>query len=79
VTVVITDIQVGLGEAAATESGCTFLPQDVTAEADRLQVMNMIRSRFGGLHVWVNNAGVAGLLATLAPPPTARRRQLSHS
>lgn len=35
-TGVITDIQVGLGEAAATESGCTFPPQDVTAEADRL-------------------------------------------
>ena len=66
-TVVITDIQVGLGEAAATESGCMFLPQDVTAEVDRLQVMNMIRSRLGGRRIWVNNAGV--LAATQAPSP----------
>ena len=50
-------------EAAINESGgdCLFVHLDVTSEADWQEAVAAATSRFGGLHVLVNNAGIGGV------------------
>ena len=50
-------------EAAINESGgdCLFVHLDVTSEADWQEAIAAATSRFGGLHVLVNNAGIGGV------------------
>ena len=50
-------------EAAINESGgdCVFVHLDVTSEADWQEAIAAATSRFGGLHVLVNNAGIGGV------------------
>ena len=50
-------------EAAINESGgaCVFVHLDVTSEADWQEAIAATTSRFGGLHVLVNNAGIGGV------------------
>jgi NAD(P)-dependent dehydrogenase (short-subunit alcohol dehydrogenase family) len=63
--VVIADIDPEAGEAAASELGeaAVFIRTDVT-DPDQVQAMvDFAVSHFGGLHVMVNNAGVASAMA----------------
>ena len=50
-------------EAEINESGgaCVFVHLDVTSEADWQEAIAAATSRFGGLHVLVNNAGIGGV------------------
>lgn len=59
-SVVITDVQVSMGHAAAAELGCTFLVQDVASEMRWNEVIREIQALHGGLHILVNNAGILG-------------------
>lgn len=58
--VMITDLDVDVGEAAAVRLGAqaAFMPQDVTREADWEQVVAAVLERWGRFDVLVNNAGV---------------------
>lgn len=69
-TVVITDIQAGLGKATAAELGCNFLAQDVTDEPQWNQIVSTIRQNHGHLHVLVNNAGIIGPMDAVSPEDT---------
>ncbi len=55
-TVVLTDIDVTTGRAAAADLGCAFLPLDVRREADWTQ----LAAAHPSIDVMVNNAGVTG-------------------
>lgn len=68
--VVITDIQEAAGRARAAEIGCDFLPQDVAEEARWPAVVEAVRTKFGGLHILVNNAGFEGPLDAVNPEDT---------
>lgn len=59
-TVVLTDLQEEAGRAVAAEFGGHFVAQDVTDEGQWTDVLTEVEQRFGGLHILVNNAGVAG-------------------
>ena len=50
-------------EAEINESGgaCVFIHLDVTSEANWQEAVAIATSRFGGLHVLVNNAGIGGV------------------
>ena len=50
-------------EAEINESGgaCVFVHLDVTSEANWQEAIAITTSRFGGLHVLVNNAGIGGV------------------
>ena len=50
-------------EAEINESGgdCVFVHLDVTSEANWQEAIAATTSRFGGLHVLVNNAGIGGV------------------
>lgn len=50
-------------EAEINESGgaCVFVHLDVTSEANWQEAIAVTVSRFGGLHVLVNNAGIGGV------------------
>ena len=60
--VVIADRNQQQGEKAASEIGgsTVFLPLDVTSEQNWQSVIDETVSRFGGLHILVNCAGVGG-------------------
>src|SRR5262245_34900706 len=63
--VVIADVDTARGEAVATELGgaAAFKRTDV-ASADELQALvDFAVSRFGGLHVMFNNAGISGSMS----------------
>ena len=47
------------GALASTGADVAALPADITVEADRSRLMAEVKSRFGGLDVLVNNAGIA--------------------
>lgn len=68
--VVITDIQVSLGQATADEIGCKFLAQDVTDEVQWNTVTDEIQQQYGGLHILINNAGILGPMDTVNPQNT---------
>jgi 3(or 17)beta-hydroxysteroid dehydrogenase len=58
--VVITDLQDALGaEVAAGIAGASFLHQDVALEEEWERVISEVVAEHGGLHVLVNNAGIA--------------------
>lgn len=62
--VVLTDLDAETGEAAATaivDAGCdaAFVRLDVSREDDWDEAIERTMAMFGGLHVLVNNAGVA--------------------
>ena len=87
--VVVTDIQEEMGLITISEikeAGGTaeFLRHDVTQEEDWQSVVAKTVEAYGGLHILVNNAGIAigGSIVTLAledwqrqRPPTPRRRR----
>lgn len=58
--VIITDVDVVLGEAAARDCGFVFLEQDVTSETQWTSLIADIEVRFGALDILVNNAGILG-------------------
>lgn len=64
--VVLTDLNVGAGEAIASELGenAVFVEQDVTRLAGWSKVVDAARERFGGVDILVNNAGILGPLAS---------------
>lgn len=68
--VVITDIQADLGRATAGELKVDFLAQDVTSEAQWLEVIRRLQQQWGGLHVLVNNAGILSPPSEVANPET---------
>lgn len=68
--VVISDIQVPLGQATAAELKCDFQPHDVTDEVQWTEVVNTIQQRHGGLHILVNNAGITGPVDAVNPEDT---------
>ena len=57
-SVVIADVQAGLGADVATETGAIFHEIDVAEDAAWAQLMAMVADRFGRLDVVVNNAGI---------------------
>lgn len=69
--VVITDIQVEMGEALAKELGCDFVVQDVTSEEQWEALISKIEKQYGGLHILVNNAGIVGDLGRGNPEEAA--------
>jgi 3(or 17)beta-hydroxysteroid dehydrogenase len=69
-TVVITDLQVSLGLATATECGFGFIEQDVTDEIRWTEVIREVQERHGGLHILVNNAGILGPMDAISPENT---------
>lgn len=54
--VIVTDIDVDLGEKTAQKLGATFAKLDVASEAD----WQMIEAEFSNIDVLVNNAGITG-------------------
>lgn len=56
--VVITDIDVAVGEATAKRIGATFMQQDVRDEQRWKEVVSETVDRFGKLDILVNNAGI---------------------
>ena len=68
--VLITDVNVTAGEELAAElnratPGCAhFMRQDVADEAQWIAAVAEVKSRFGGLHILVNNAGLV-IIGTL--------------
>ena len=60
--VVLSDVLVAEGEALAGELGndVVFARHDVSSEEEWAAVIALTLERFGGLHVLVNNAGIAG-------------------
>lgn len=72
--VVLTDVLTDEGEQAAANinaehpESAAFLPHDVTSEERWREVVGETVERFGGVHVLVNNAGVAsfGPIATMS-------------
>jgi 3(or 17)beta-hydroxysteroid dehydrogenase len=69
--VVITDIQVGIGDRTAAEFGFFFLQQDVCDEARWLNVAKQVEERFGRLDILVNNAGILGPAHAASPETTS--------
>lgn len=61
--VILTDIDVPSGEAAAQAIGCRFLPLDVREEAQ----WTSLESTVSRLEVLVNNAGITGFEAAMRP------------
>jgi len=68
--VVITDLQIPLGQAVAREFGCEFHQQDVTSEAQWRALIDEIQKKHGGLHILVNNAGITGSMDHVTPEDT---------
>jgi len=60
--VVVSDVLTAEGEALAGELGddVVFARHDVSSEEEWAAVVALTLERFGGLHVLVNNAGIAG-------------------
>ena len=61
----VTDIDIKAGEDVAAEiqaagGEALFLAHDVTDEARWEDVLNIVKTRFGGLNAVVNNAGIGG-------------------
>lgn len=63
-SVVVTDVQVAMGQetvASIEQAGGTavFVEHDVTSEQAWMDAIALTQSKFGALHVLVNNAGIA--------------------
>ncbi len=59
-TVIITDILVDEGQAAANDIGAQFYRLDVTDEQAWQDVMQTIKQQYGRLDIVFNNAGITG-------------------
>jgi len=57
--VVCADIDESAGKAAADEVGGEFIKVDVTAEADVQAMFGLAVSKYGGMHIAFNNAGIS--------------------
>ncbi|MBV9488041.1 MAG: 3-oxoacyl-ACP reductase [Frankiaceae bacterium] len=57
--VVCADIDEAAGRAAADEVGGEFVKVDVTSESDVQAMVDLAVSKYGGLHVAFNNAGIS--------------------
>jgi len=68
--VVITDIDPIAGQRTASESGFSFLEQDVRDETRWVQVIREAESLHGKLDILVNNAGILGASDALTPEDT---------
>jgi NAD(P)-dependent dehydrogenase (short-subunit alcohol dehydrogenase family) len=68
--VVITDVQVELGEQVAADGGFTFIAQDVRDEARWAEVVDDVEKRVGPLRILVNNAGILGRMHSISPENT---------
>jgi 3(or 17)beta-hydroxysteroid dehydrogenase len=68
--VVVTDVQLEMGQQTAAEHGFTFLQQDVCDEARWAEVVRGVEERCGSLDVLVNNAGIVGPLDAVNPENT---------
>ena len=68
-TVMITDIRDDLGQAMADSLGDNvhYRHLDVSSEDKWIQVFSDIKSRFGGLDILFNNAGISGLNEGFGP------------
>ncbi|OPZ28472.1 MAG: 3-oxoacyl-(acyl-carrier-protein) reductase FabG [Lentisphaerae bacterium ADurb.BinA184] len=53
------DVRANLDAVEALGGAVLYVRGDVTRASDRAAVLDAIRARFGGLHILVNNAGVA--------------------
>ncbi|TFY98549.1 SDR family oxidoreductase [Ramlibacter rhizophilus] len=58
--VVAADLRLEAAEAVAGECGAIALPCDVTREADIQALVQRTRERFGGVDIYVSNAGILG-------------------
>ncbi|WP_421729610.1 glucose 1-dehydrogenase [Brevundimonas sp.] len=58
--VVMTDISEAAVKAAAKGLGAHAIVQDVASEASWLSTVAEVQTRYGGLHILVNNAGIEG-------------------
>jgi 3alpha(or 20beta)-hydroxysteroid dehydrogenase len=56
--VYITDIDQDVGEAAAADTGATFIQHDVASEADWANIVQRVIADQGRIDVLVNNAGI---------------------
>jgi NAD(P)-dependent dehydrogenase (short-subunit alcohol dehydrogenase family) len=45
--------------AASLKSEVAVIPTDVTKDSDRIRLIDEVKTRFGGLDVLINNAGIA--------------------
>ena len=69
-SVLLTDVDEAAGVDVAKECGASFVKQDVSDEASWPALMDDIRTRFGGLDVLVNNAGLGDLAKGNSPEDT---------
>jgi NAD(P)-dependent dehydrogenase (short-subunit alcohol dehydrogenase family) len=69
--VVISDLQVEPGEALAAELGdaTRFIRTDVTIEDDVAAAVDLAVAEFGRLDVMFNNAGIVGVVGSIAETP----------
>jgi 3(or 17)beta-hydroxysteroid dehydrogenase len=68
--VVISDVQVERGEAAAAEHGFAFIEHDVRDPEAWTRVVERIEAEHGRLDVLVNNAGIVGSVTAVSPEQT---------
>jgi 3(or 17)beta-hydroxysteroid dehydrogenase len=69
--VLISDVQMALGQSVAAERHFEFLAHDVVNENQWLEVIRRIMAAYGGLHILVNNAGILSPPSELANPETS--------
>jgi len=70
-SVLLTDIDEDAGADAARALGADFMKQDVGDEASWPALMSEMRTKFGGLDVLVNNAGLGDLAKGNSPEDTS--------
>ncbi|WP_138378912.1 glucose 1-dehydrogenase [Luteithermobacter gelatinilyticus] len=70
-TTIMTDIQEGMGQKAASGLGAGFVPQDVSDEQQWRDILKAVFDQYGRLDILVNNAGISGPL-THSDPETTR-------
>lgn len=64
--VIVSDISVDRGQAIAEEIGGTFVPADVTDEAQVESLVAAAVKQHGHLDVMINNAGILGAIGSVA-------------
>lgn len=68
--VIITDVEVDLGQQTAEALSCDFLQQDVTNETQWNDIVCQVEEKHGALHILVNNAGIVGPKDAVNPENT---------
>jgi NAD(P)-dependent dehydrogenase (short-subunit alcohol dehydrogenase family) len=69
--VLISDVQVALGQALAQERHLEFFNHDVVNENQWHELIRRVTASGGGLHILVNNAGILSPPSELANPETS--------